>query len=144
MIGVGKLHLASDILQIFGAESALDGTLGAHVHKDRSLDRAVGAGKFAPAGLSFRFFQFKHIVSPSKLHVLFCELPNGILIHPGLLVHSVSVIAAGQNEHGGGLGVAFLDYGQNRFQTFVASGCDHQGILAVTDGLTPVKVLRVS
>ena len=60
VIGIGQLHLTADFFQVFGAQCALDGALGAHVHKHRGLDSAVGTGKFAPPCFSFRFFQFKH------------------------------------------------------------------------------------
>ena len=63
VIGVGKLNLAADLLQILGAQGALDGTLGAHIHKYGGLDRAVGAGKLATPGLALGLFQFKHIVT---------------------------------------------------------------------------------
>ena len=55
MISIGQFHLAADIFQILGAQRALDGTLGTHIHKHRSLNRAVGAGKFTPPGLSLGF-----------------------------------------------------------------------------------------
>ena len=55
MVGVGQLHLTADVLQIPGAESALDGPLGAYVHEHRGLDRAMGAGKHTTPGSSFRF-----------------------------------------------------------------------------------------
>ena len=45
----------TDILQVFSAEGALDGTLGTDVHKDRGLDGAVGTGKFTAPGLAFGF-----------------------------------------------------------------------------------------
>ena len=60
MVGVGQLHLAPDVLQILGAQRALDGTLGADIHEHRRLYGAVGAGKFSPAGFALGFFQFKH------------------------------------------------------------------------------------
>ena len=60
VVGVGQLHLAADVLQVLGTEGALDGPLGAYIHKNRGLDRAVGAGKFAPAGLPLRFDHLKH------------------------------------------------------------------------------------
>jgi hypothetical protein len=60
VVGIGKLHLASDIFQIFRAKRAFDGTLGAHIHKNRGLNRAVGAGKYASAGFALCFLQFKH------------------------------------------------------------------------------------
>ena len=64
MVGVAQLHLTTDILQILSAESALDGTLGAYIHKDRRLDRAMGAGKFAPASLAFLFQKLIHNYLP--------------------------------------------------------------------------------
>ena len=56
VVGVGQLHLAADVLQILGTESAFDGPLGAYVHKYRGLHGAVGAGKFTPAGFPFGLF----------------------------------------------------------------------------------------
>ena len=50
MIGVGKLHLAADLLEIPGGERALDGALGADVHENRGLDQAVGRLEAAAAG----------------------------------------------------------------------------------------------
>ena len=64
MIGIGKLHLAADGLQILRTQSALDGTLRAHIHKNRGLDNAMSAGEFPTTGLAFGFFQFKHGSSP--------------------------------------------------------------------------------
>ena len=64
MIGIGKLHLAADGLQILRTQSALDGTLSAHIHKNRGLDNAMSAGEFPTTGLAFGFFQFKHGSSP--------------------------------------------------------------------------------
>ena len=55
VIGVGKLHLAADLRQILGAQTALDGSLGTDVHKHRRLNRSVCAGELAPPGTSFRF-----------------------------------------------------------------------------------------
>ena len=72
VIGVGKLHLTADVLQVLGAQRALDGTLGAHIHKYGGLDRAVGAGEFAPTGLALGLFQFKH-GSTSKAEECYCE-----------------------------------------------------------------------
>ena len=60
VIGVGQLYLTADILQIFRAQGAFDGPLCAYIHKYRSLDSTMGAGKLTPAGLPFCFFQFKH------------------------------------------------------------------------------------
>ena len=47
VVGVAELDLAPHLLQVVGGDAALDGGLGAHVHKDRGLNgAAVGAGKF--------------------------------------------------------------------------------------------------
>jgi hypothetical protein len=56
MVGVGQLDLAADFFQIVGRNAAFDGTLRADIHKDRCLHgSAVGAGEFAPAGVSLCF-----------------------------------------------------------------------------------------
>ena len=55
MVGVGQLHLTADLLQIVGGYRPLDGPLGTHVHKDRGLDHAVGAGESPPPGPSLLF-----------------------------------------------------------------------------------------
>ena len=60
MVGVGQFYLAADVLQVFGAKGAFNGTLCADVHKYRGLDRTMGAGEFAPACLSLGFLQLKH------------------------------------------------------------------------------------
>jgi hypothetical protein len=60
MVSVGQLHLAADVLKVFGAEGALNGTLSADIHKYRGLDSSMGAGKFAPTSLTLGLFQFKH------------------------------------------------------------------------------------
>ena len=60
MIGVGKLNLTSDILQIFCTQCTLNGALGTNIHKYRSLHRSVGACEFTATGLSLCLFQFKH------------------------------------------------------------------------------------
>ena len=61
MIGVGQLDLAADVLEIKGAEPALDGRLGAHVHKHRCLHHAaVGAAELAPPGAALFFNDLKH------------------------------------------------------------------------------------
>jgi len=64
MVGVGQLHLTADLLQIVGGHRPLDGPLGAHVHKDRGLDSAVGTGKYAPAGVPLGLDHFKHKKTP--------------------------------------------------------------------------------
>ena len=63
MVGVGKLYLTADRLKIFRAQRALDGGLRANIHKDRGLDCAVGAGKFATTSLPFCFQKLKHYIS---------------------------------------------------------------------------------
>ena len=53
VVGVGQLNLGADLFQVGGAERALDGALGAHVHEHRRLGRAVGAGKFTAPCAAF-------------------------------------------------------------------------------------------
>ena len=60
VVGIGKLHLAADVLQVLGAQGSFDGPLGTHIHKHRGLHCAVGTGKLTPPGSPFGFFQFKH------------------------------------------------------------------------------------
>ena len=60
MVGVGKLHLTTDVFQVCRAEGPLDGSLSADIHKYRRLNRAVGADKYSPARHSFCFQQLKH------------------------------------------------------------------------------------
>ena len=64
MVGVGQLHLASNILQIKGGQGPLDGPLGAYIHKNRRLYGAMGAGKDTPAGLTLGLDYFKHSKTP--------------------------------------------------------------------------------
>ena len=64
MVGVGQLHLTADLLQIVGGHRPLMAPLGAHVHKDRGLDSAVGTGKYAPAGVPLGLDHFKHKKTP--------------------------------------------------------------------------------
>ena len=61
VVGVGELDLAAHFLQVVGADTALDGSLGADIHKDRGLHRAaVGALELAPPGLPLGFDDFEH------------------------------------------------------------------------------------
>ena len=60
VIGIGQLDLAVQLFQIMGRYAALDGRLGSHVHKDRGLGRAVGAGKLSPPGPALCFQNSKH------------------------------------------------------------------------------------
>ena len=59
VIGVGELDLAADLLQVQGGHRPLDGGQGAHVHKDRGLGGAVGAGEHPPPGPALGFQQGK-------------------------------------------------------------------------------------
>ena len=65
MIGIGQLHLTADLLQVKGGYRALDGTLGADVHKYRGLHSAVWASKHAASGAALGFDHFKHNKTPS-------------------------------------------------------------------------------
>ena len=65
MISVGQFDLATDLLEVMSGNSAFDGTLGTHVHKDRGLDyTAVGAGKLAAPGMPLCFDDFEHEKTP--------------------------------------------------------------------------------
>ena len=55
MVGVGKLDLTADGLEVRRAQRALDGALRADVHEHGRLHRAVRAGKYAPPRLPFGF-----------------------------------------------------------------------------------------
>ena len=55
MIGIAQLHLAADVFQVLRAEGALDGPLGAHIHKHRGLHRTMGTGEFPPPGFALCF-----------------------------------------------------------------------------------------
>ena len=69
MIGVGKFHLTADVFQIFSTECTFNCTLCANIHKYRGLDSTVGAGKFATAGLSFRFQKLKHNILTYPINI---------------------------------------------------------------------------
>ena len=60
MVGVGKLDLAINGLELHGGYTALDGSAGTHVHKYRRLDVAVRGVKHASARSSLLFFEFEH------------------------------------------------------------------------------------
>lgn len=79
MIGVGQLNLAAHILQVVGRHCALDGALGADVHKNRGLYRAVGAGKHAPPGSALGLDYFKHTKTPFTFS-LAKQPPRGLFI----------------------------------------------------------------
>ena len=64
MVGVGKLDLTAEILQIKGAHAAFDGRLRADVHKDRRLHfPAVRAPEFATPRTPLVFDNLKHALS---------------------------------------------------------------------------------
>ena len=64
MVGVGKLDLTAEILQIKGAHAAFDGRLRADVHKDRRLHfPAVRAPEFAAPRTPLVFDNLKHTLS---------------------------------------------------------------------------------
>jgi hypothetical protein len=52
MVRIAQLHLAANIFQILGTERTLNGTLSAHIHKDRGLYCTMGTGKLTPTSLS--------------------------------------------------------------------------------------------
>ena len=60
MISIGQFHLAANIFQIFGTKRTLNGTLGADIHKNRSLHCTMGASKLTTSGSALCFQQFKH------------------------------------------------------------------------------------
>ena len=76
MVGIAQLHLAADIFQVLRTEGALNGTLGANVHKHRGLHRAVGAGKHTPPGLPLGFQQFKHRLPLSFVSPIYMASPK--------------------------------------------------------------------
>ncbi len=65
MIGVAQFNLGANVLQVKGTQCALNGSLGADIHKHRSLHRAVRAGELPSPCQAFRFDDFKHNPSPN-------------------------------------------------------------------------------
>ena len=63
MVGIGKLHLTSDLLQVFGADGALDGSLRSNIHKNGGLHHSVGAGELTAAGIAAGFDNSKHQIT---------------------------------------------------------------------------------
>ena len=63
MVGIAQLDLAAQLVpQIKGVDAALDGGLGAYVHKHRRLyHAAVGALELSPPGAALFFDDFEHI-----------------------------------------------------------------------------------
>ena len=56
VVGIGQLHLTTNIFQILGTEPTFDGGLRAYIHKHRRLYRAMCTGKFTTPGIAFGFF----------------------------------------------------------------------------------------
>ena len=50
VIGVGQLHLGTDVLQVLRGHRALNGRHGTHIHKYRCLHHPVYGGQTAPLG----------------------------------------------------------------------------------------------
>ena len=69
MIGVGKLDLRADRLEIGGRQCALDGRLRADIHKDRRLDCPMRAAELSPARRAVRFQYFKHRVPLPSINI---------------------------------------------------------------------------
>ena len=69
VVCIGQLDLrAQALLQIDGADAALDGRLCAHVHEHRRLHlAAVGAGKHTAPGLALFFDDIEHAILLSNL-----------------------------------------------------------------------------
>ena len=63
MIGIRKLDLRADALEIGSAQRALDRRLRADVHKDRRLHRPMRAGELAAARLALFFDDLEHSIS---------------------------------------------------------------------------------
>ena len=97
VVGIAQLDLTFDAFQIVGAESTLNGTLGAYVHKYRGLyNAAVGAGKAAAPGAALGFDDFKHplllsrilrIAVPGCLFIIFSRFLRGRIF----LQHSIKI-----------------------------------------------------
>ena len=69
VIGVAKLNLSADVLEIKGAEGTLNGALGSHIHENRGLYRAMGTGEFAPPRQALRFDYLKHSPSVYSMNI---------------------------------------------------------------------------
>ena len=61
MIGVGKLYLAADLLQILRRKRAFDRGLRADVHENRRLHPTVRRVKNAAAGMSGLLDDLEHL-----------------------------------------------------------------------------------
>ena len=55
MVGVGKLHLGTDLLQILGGNGALDGSRCSDVHENGGVNGSVNRFKLSESGFSFLF-----------------------------------------------------------------------------------------
>ena len=81
VVGVAQFHLTAHFLQVVGRHGPFDGPLGAHIHKNGSLDRPMGAGKYTPPGPPLGLDHFKHKKTP--LPALFKMLsPAPLNINP--------------------------------------------------------------
>ena len=60
MIGVGKLHLASHVVQVLGGDAALHGGGGAHVHEHGSFNVTVYGVEASAAGAALGLKNVKH------------------------------------------------------------------------------------
>ena len=103
MVGIAQFNLALDVFQVVGAESSLDGALGAHIHEYRRLyHSAVGAGKAAAAGAALGFNNLKHLLLlsrglfpavPGGLFISFCSLlPGGILLQHSVKIAGIALV----------------------------------------------------
>lgn len=61
VIGIAKLYLAMDFLQIQRRNSAFNSTAGGNIHKSGHLNRPVNRGKFPSPGRTFLFDESIHI-----------------------------------------------------------------------------------
>ena len=70
MVGIAQFDLTTQLfLQVKGIDAAFNGSLRAHVHEHRRLDRAaVGAGKHTAPGLALFFDDLEHAISYQILH----------------------------------------------------------------------------
>ena len=62
MIGIGKLHLTSQIAQIFSRNAAFDGSLCSHIHENGGLNGSMSRLKFAATCFAVGRNQFKHLI----------------------------------------------------------------------------------
>ena len=68
VVGIGKLYLSTDLTQIIGRNSALNGTYGSYIHENRRLDGSMyrfHLGTFCPS--VFCDYLIFHIFMPLRL-----------------------------------------------------------------------------